>query len=136
MVSIRNWQEFPSSPRNSSWPGPENAMIFTAYNQYRCGLLIKNKCLNYFSCLICGQTHDTAFLYLFLVFTFLDYIIITYNNDMYMLRSYATEHWQRAVGEEKNRHAVLRLCSSKTSALTAVVLRRPHLMPLYSDVRT
>ena len=52
-----------------------------------------------------------------------------------MLRSYATEHWQRAGGEEKNRHAILWLCSSKTSALTAVVLRRPRLMPLYSDVR-
>ena len=54
---------------------------------------------------------------------------------MYMLRSYATEHWQRAYGEENNRHAILWLCSSKTSALTAVVLRRPRLMPLYSDIR-
>ena len=54
---------------------------------------------------------------------------------MYMLRSYANEYWQRAGGEEKNRHAILWLCSSKTSALTAVVLRRPRLMPLYSDVR-
>ena len=48
---------------------------------------------------------------------FFDCIIITYNYDMYMLRSYATEHWQRAGGEENNRHAILRLCSSKTSAL-------------------
>ena len=126
MVSIRIWQEFPGSPRNSSWPGPKKALIFTAYNQYRCGLLIHYKCLNYFSYIIRGQTHDTAFLYLFLVFTFFDYIIITYNYDMYMLLSYATEHFQRAGGEEKNRHAVLRLCSSKTSAI----------LPLYSDVRT
>ena len=42
---------------------------------------------------------------------------------------------QRAGGEEKNRHVVLRLCSSKRSAFTADVLRRPRLMPLYSDVR-
>ena len=114
----------------------KKALIFTAYIQYRCGLLIQNKCLNYFSYIIRGQTHDTAFLYLFLVFTFFDYIIITYNYDMYMLLSYATEHFQRAGGEEKNRNAVLWLCSSKTFAITAVVLRRPHLMPLYSDVRT
>ena len=58
---------------------------------------------------------------------FFDYIIIKYNYDMYMLRSYATEHWQRAGGEEKT---ILRLCSSKTSALTVVVLRRPRLIPL------
>ena len=106
----------------------KKALIFTVYNQYRC--------LNYFSYIIRRQTHDTAFLYLFLLFTFYDYIIITYNYDMYMLLSYANEHCQRAGGEEKNRHAILRLCSSKTSAITPVVLRRPHLMPLYSDVRT
>ena len=104
------------------------ALIFTAYNQYRC--------INYFSYIIRGQTHDTAFLYLFLVFTFFGYIIITYNYDMYMLLSYATEQCQRAGGEEKNRHAVLRLCSSKTSAITPVVHRRPLLMPLNSDVST
>ena len=66
---------------------------------------------------------------------FFQYIIIKYNYDMYMLRSYATEHWQRAGGEEKNRHVVLWLCSSKRSAFTADVLRRPRLLPLYSDVR-
>ena len=66
---------------------------------------------------------------------FFDYIVIQYNYDMHMLRNYATKHWLRAGGEEKNRHAILRLCSSKASALTVVVLRRPRVMPLYSDVR-
>ena len=70
-----------------------------------------------------------------LIFMFFDYIIIKYNYDMYMLRNYATEHWQSAGGEQKNRHAILQLCSNKTSALAAVVLRRPRLPPLYSDVR-
>ena len=65
---------------------------------------------------------------------FFDYIIITYNY-MFMLLSYVTEHWQHTGGEEKNHHAVLWLSSSKMSALTAVVLRRPRLMPLQSDVR-
>ena len=55
---------------------------------------------------------------------------------MYMLRNYATEHGQRAGGYEKNRHAILPLCSSKTQAyclctqtfaLNAVVLRRQRL---------
>ena len=63
---------------------------------------------------------------------FFDYVPIKYNYGMYMLRSYATEHWQRAGGKEKNRHAILRLCSSKTPVLTAFVLRRPR---LDSDVR-
>ena len=59
---------------------------------------------------------------------FLDIIIMKHNYDMYMLRSYSIEHWQqRAGGEEENRHAILRLCSSKTSAFNAVVLRRPRL---------
>ena len=91
--------------------------------------MIQTKCLNYFSCIIRGQTHDIAILYLFLVFMFFDYIIITYNCDMSTLRKYATEHWQRVGGEVKNRHAVLRLYSSKTFSLTAVVVRRPRLMP-------
>ena len=65
---------------------------------------------------------------------FFDYIIIKDKCDMYMLRSYATEHWQCAGGEEKNLHAILWLCSNKTSALTAVVLRCLRLLPLYSDI--
>ena len=59
---------------------------------------------------------------------FFDCIIIKYNYDMYMLWSYATEHWQRAGGEEKTRHAIVRLCYNKTmAALNAVILRRPRL---------
>ena len=44
---------------------------------------------------------------------------------MYMLRSYATEHWLRAGGEEKNRHAIFGY----------VLVRRPRLLLLYSNVR-
>ena len=66
-----------------------------------------------------------------LILMFFDYIIIKYIcMILFMLRSYATEHWQRAGGEEKNLHAILRLCSGKTSALTVVVLRRPRLLSL------
>ena len=136
-LAFRTGKSFLAAHEIASGLDRKTALIFTTYNQYRCWLLIQNKCLNYFSYIIRGQTHDTAFLYSFLVFTFFDYIIIiTFNYDMYMLLSYANEHCQRAGGEEKNRHAVLQLCSSKTSAITAVVLRRPNLMPLYSDVRT
>ena len=67
---------------------------------------------------------------------FFGYVIIKDNYDMYMLRSYATEHWQCAGGEEKNRHDILLLCSSKTSAITAVVLIRSRILSLYSDIRT
>ena len=110
--------------------GPEKALIFTAYNQYRCGLLIQTKCLNYFSSIIRGQTHDTAFLYLFLVFKFFDYIIITYNYDIYIY----IYIW-RGVTQPNTGSAQVEKRRFATPFCGYFLVRRPRLLPLYSDVR-